>query len=55
MLSAALEFKLNKLISKAFDDLFGHLADPIPFDCFAHTNKKVGRNAHSGIRTGVSI
>ena len=55
MLSATLELKLNELIPLALKDLLGYLADPIPVDSLSHTNKKVGRNAHSEKRTDQSI
>ena len=55
MLPAALELELYKLISLAFNDLLCQQADSIPFDSLSHTNKKVGRNAHSEKRTTQSI
>src|SRR5688572_4755433 len=51
MLAAAFELELNKLISLALNDLLYQETDSIPFDALAHTNKKVGRNAHSKTRT----
>jgi len=51
MLPAAFELELYKLISLALNDLLSQETDLIPFDSLSHTNKKVGRNAHSKTRT----
>jgi hypothetical protein len=53
MLPAAFELELYKLISLALNNLLYQQTDSIPID--AHTNKKVGRNAHSKTRTAKSI
>ena len=55
VLTAAFYLKLNELISLTLNNLLGQLADPFPFDSLSHTNKKVGRNAHSEKRTTQSI
>jgi hypothetical protein len=55
MLAAALELELHELVPEALCDLFNDLADAVPFECFAHTNKKVGCDAHSELRTVLSI
>ena len=55
MLPAAFELALYKLISLAFNNLLCQQADSIPIGSLSHTNKKVGRNAHSETRTDQSI
>ena len=55
ILSATLKLQFNKLIPLALNDLLGKLADFLPVDSLSHTNKKVGRNAHSETRTDQSI
>ena len=49
MLPAASKLELYELITLALNNLLYQETDSIPID--AHTNKKVGRNAHSKTRT----
>ena len=55
MLPATLELQFYKVIALALDRFKRQLTDPIPIDSLSHTNKKVGRNAHSETRTKQSI
>src|SRR5262245_35359109 len=40
--ACSLKFRLNQLISLAFNDFSDEPPDPVPLDSHAHNNKKVG-------------